>query len=74
MKLLFYDTSCARVVQVGSVRISSTPTATKRPLFQLIYNCRVKEEQQTAGCLMKGTQVLVPPRSTTTLYCQSYFE
>ena len=73
MKLLFYDTSCARVVQVGSVRISST-TATKRPLFQLIYNCRVKEEQQTAGCLMKGTQVLVPPRSTTTLYCQSYFE
>ena len=72
MKLLFY-TSCARVVQVGSVRISS-PTATKRPLFQLIYNCRVKEEQQTAGCLMKGTQVLVPPRSTTTLYCQSYFE
>ena len=45
MKLLFYDTSCARVVQVGSVGISSTPTATKRPLFQLIYNCRVKEEQ-----------------------------
>ena len=42
------------------------------PLFQLIYNCRVKEVQQTGDCLMKGTQVLVllvPPRSTTTLYC-----
>ena len=64
MKLLFYSGPSGQHED-----LLHTNSHQASPLFQLIYNCRVKEVQQTGDCLMKGTQVLVPPRSTTTLYC-----